>query len=92
MKYDVAFSCGHTETVQLFGKTSERERKIAWYERAGICSKCYREQKEIENSIGCTEVEMHYAEYKEKYSNCKTKAGSYNGTTKTIVVYVPNPA
>ena len=32
MKYDVTYSCGHTGTVELYGKTSERESKIRWYE------------------------------------------------------------
>ncbi len=89
MKYEVNFSCGHTETTELFGPYEQRRRKIAWFEECGICSKCYKERKEIENSIGCNEVEMFYGEFKKNYSNCKTKAGSYNGKTKTIVVYVP---
>lgn len=41
MKYDVKFSCGHTQTVELFGAGAERERKIAYYERFGMCSECY---------------------------------------------------
>lgn len=90
MKLNVKFSCGHEEVVELFGKNQDRERKIKWYEESAVCSCCYREQKNIENSIGCDEVEMSYREYKEKYSNCKTKNGSYNGETKTIVVLVPN--
>ena len=28
MKYEVKMSCGHTETIQLFGKTADRERRI----------------------------------------------------------------
>lgn len=88
MKYEVNFSCGHKEEIQLFGKVSERERKIAYFEKSGICSCCYREQKEIEKSIGCEEVEMSYREYKTNYANYKTKSGSYNGETKTIIVYV----
>lgn len=89
MKYDVNFSCGHTEVKELFGKCSERDRKIAYWERTGICSKCFREQREIDNLAGCRETEMGYREYKEKYPSCKTKSGSYNGVTKTVVVYVP---
>lgn len=42
-KYDVKFSCGHEETIVLFGKETERKRKIEWFERNGICSKCYKE-------------------------------------------------
>lgn len=89
MKYTVNFSCGHTETVELFGKTSDRERKIAYFEKYGVCSHCYREMKEMEKANGCDEVEMFYGDYKKNFSDCKTKAGSYNGLTKTIVVYVP---
>lgn len=89
MKYNVNFSCGHTEKVELFGKYSEREKRIAYFEERGICSCCYREQKEVEKSIGCDEVEMSYRDFKQNHSGCKTKAGSYNGTTKTIIVYVP---
>ena len=31
MKYTLTYSCGHTGTVQLYGKTEERERKIKDY-------------------------------------------------------------
>lgn len=33
MKYEVKMSCGHTETIQLFGKIADRERRIEWLER-----------------------------------------------------------
>lgn len=89
MKYEVRFSCGHTETVELFGKNADRQRKIAWFEESGLCSKCYAEQKAAEMAEGFDAVEMFYGDYKEKYSDCKTKPGSYNRETKTIIVYVP---
>lgn len=44
-KYYVEFSCGHTDEVQLFGKMSERERKIGWLEREGLCPACWEAQK-----------------------------------------------
>ncbi len=84
-KYEVKFSCGHTHTVELFGKMSERERKIKYLEEHGICPEC----REREKAVDCEEVEMHYSIYKKDYSDCKTKSGSYNAKTKTIVVYVP---
>lgn len=90
MKYDVRFSCGHTETTELFGKTADREARIKYFETVCVCKACYKEQKNIEASIGCTEIEMSYREYKTSYASCKTKAGSYDGTKKTIVVYVPS--
>ena len=51
MKYDVRFSCGHTHTVELFGKSADRERKIKWYEEFGVCPDCYAEQKRIEMTV-----------------------------------------
>lgn len=44
-KYDVTYSCGHEGTVDLFGKTSERERKLAWYESTAVCPECYKKQQ-----------------------------------------------
>lgn len=43
MKYEVTFSCGHTGTVQLYGKGDERERKIRYFEEYGVCSACKQE-------------------------------------------------
>lgn len=88
-KYKVKFSCGHEEVIELSGKNSDRERKINYFEKYGICSKCWEEQKNKEASVGCEEVEMLYKEYKTNYAECEVKKGSYNGETKTIVVYVP---
>ncbi len=48
MKYDVTFSCGHTATIELFGPTKERERKISWYETHGECPECYKARKQAE--------------------------------------------
>lgn len=84
-KYDVKFSCGHTHTIELYGPTAERERKIKYLEAYGICPEC----EEAEKAANCEEVEMHYSEYKKNYSDCKTKANSYDKKTKTIIVYVP---
>lgn len=89
MKYNVKFSCGHEQEIQLFGPTKERERKIQYYEDYGMCSDCYNKKQDKENSKGCEAVDMFYGDYKEKYSKCKTKRDSYNPETKTIVVFVP---
>ncbi len=50
MKYDVTYSCGHTATVELFGKTDDRERKLHWMETEGMCPDCYREWQCEENN------------------------------------------
>lgn len=59
-KYDIHFSCGHTGTIQLYGKESDRKRRIEWLEKYGTCSECYKnsldeqaeEYKKQCNSIG----------------------------------------
>lgn len=45
-QYKVNYSCGHTGIVNLFGKGAEREQKIAWYEKQGLCPECYAKEKE----------------------------------------------
>ncbi|WP_313971777.1 hypothetical protein [uncultured Selenomonas sp.] len=40
-KYDITCSCGHTETVQIYGKAAEREKEIARREK-GICKDCWK--------------------------------------------------
>lgn len=47
-KYDVTYSCGHTGEVVLFGRSSERQRKIEWLETQ-ICRDCQREREAVEN-------------------------------------------
>lgn len=93
MKFDVKFSCGHNETVQLFGKMADRYRRIEYYEQKCVCSKCYAEKKRIDQEVkaqkeGLEAVEMLYREYKLNYPDAKTVPGSYNGETKTIKVWL----
>lgn len=89
MWYNVKYSCGHEGRVQLYGKNSERKRRISYFENYCVCSECYKAQKEQEmQEQGYEEVRMHYGEYKRNYSDCKTKSDSYDKETKTIVVYV----
>lgn len=39
-KYEITYVCGHTGTVELFGKTKERDKKIAWMEKSCYCPEC----------------------------------------------------
>ena len=41
-KYQITYSCGHEATIQLFGKESDRQRKIEWLESEGLCPDCYK--------------------------------------------------
>lgn len=45
-KYAILMSCGHEDTVELLGNGKERERKIAYYEKNGLCKKCYKKKME----------------------------------------------
>ena len=47
-KYYVTYSCGHEGTVELFGKETDRQRKIEWYESEGLCPECYKALQEAE--------------------------------------------
>lgn len=48
MKYNVTFSCGHKGIVDLFGKHEDREKKISYFEKFGLCKSCYIKKKENE--------------------------------------------
>lgn len=62
-KYDVKFSCGHTETISLIGPAAERERKIKYFEEYGVCSECYKKQKESEREKQNAENAQKASEY-----------------------------
>lgn len=54
-KYDVTYSCGHTDTVQLYGKNEERERKLKWMENS-LCPECYKKWKCEDNKQKAKEI------------------------------------
>lgn len=39
-KYTITFSCGHTETIQLYGSIANREDYIKWASEHGECHAC----------------------------------------------------
>lgn len=45
-KYSVTFSCGHTETMYLYGKEKARYSRIEYLEKHGLCSACYKAKQE----------------------------------------------
>ena len=49
-KYDITYSCGHTETVQLYGKHADREHYIAWASEHKVCSECRKADREAEKA------------------------------------------
>lgn len=53
MKYDITYSCGHDGVVSLLGGGKERERKLTWYQKYGLCPKCYKaDQEEKRKAMG----------------------------------------
>lgn len=50
-KYDVTYACGHVKTVDLYGKTSERERKIEWMEGNCLCPACYKAEQQAKAKV-----------------------------------------
>lgn len=48
MKYTVTYACGHTGEVQLFGKNEDREKKIHYLEKYGLCETCNEKEQETE--------------------------------------------
>jgi hypothetical protein len=41
----VNYSCGHSGYVNLYGPHKDRDRKVAWLEREGLCPDCYKRQQ-----------------------------------------------
>lgn len=74
-KYDIEYKCGHIETEQLYGKTSERERYVEWAKDNKLCPECYREAKEL-----------HQKEESLKAATANSEAGlpPLTGTEKQI--------
>ena len=46
--YDVTYTCGHTEEIQLFGKQDDRYRRIEWLQKNRMCNSCFQAQKQKE--------------------------------------------
>lgn len=45
-QYEVKFSCGHTETMYLYGKEKARYSRIEYLEKHGLCSACYKAKQD----------------------------------------------
>jgi len=46
--YNVTYSCGHSDRVQLFGSYEDRQRRIEWFQQEAVCPACYKAAKEKE--------------------------------------------
>ena len=79
MKYEVKCAkCGESHWMDLCGKNSEREKKLAWYADNYICQECRDAAKKSEKEKN--ESEYHLAEIvavsekqKEYAEDCRSK-------------------
>lgn len=56
-KYTVSHKCGHSQTHELFGKGSERERKITWLETTD-CKECWSKSQRAERDAAPVTAEV----------------------------------
>lgn len=50
MKFEATYSCGHTGTVELYGKNEERQRKLNYFKKSVVCPQCFQTQRNEANS------------------------------------------
>lgn len=55
MKYDITYACGHTGTVELFGKTADREYRLKYYEGC-LCPECEAKERQKKNAESAAEA------------------------------------
>lgn len=58
-KYTVRHNCGHDQTHELFGKGSERERKIEWM-KGNPCTDCWKAEQRAERNARPVTAEVIY--------------------------------
>ena len=63
-KYSYKYLCGHGYgTVNLYGKESDRQRKLAWYADTFVCPDCFKKQKAEEDAVAPKTASLHLAVY-----------------------------
>lgn len=90
IRQEILCSCGHKAIIPLNGSDVACFNKAKWYESKGLCPDCFNQKYPYIAEGHFKEVCMHYRKFKEEFSDCKTKYGSYDDADKTIVVYVPD--
>lgn len=63
--YNLTYACGHTGTVELFGKREYREERIQWLEGSVDCPACKKKAAELQmqnfekEGIALTQKRLH---------------------------------
>jgi hypothetical protein len=73
-KYNVEYACGHEGEVQLYGKGSERERKLEWLATQD-CPACEKAAREARNAAANAEAAA---------ANAKAGLATLQGSDKQI--------
>ena len=69
-KYSYKYLCGHGYgTVNLYGKESDRQRKLAWYADTFVCPDCFKKQKAEEDAAAPKTASLHLAVYGDVYQS-----------------------
>ena len=69
-QYTYPYLCGHGHgTVRLYGKESERQRKLAWYADTFVCPECFKKQKAEEDAAAPKTASLHLAVYGDVYQS-----------------------
>lgn len=86
-KREITHACGHKQTVELYGKYDDRDRREE-YLQSQPCPACKAKQWLVDNNMKI--INVHYGTYKE--SGYKQVYDTYDKKSKTIDMYVPMEA
>ena len=85
MKYNITYSCGHNGTVKLFGVSSERERKIKYFENRGLCPECYKEKMKQEEKEKGLQFHMEVLPYIDETNGSLLLSIWFEGDTQPVI-------
>jgi len=85
--YNVTYSCGHEGELQLYGPHKERERKLDYFRKHGLCKACWAAQQakegpEIKVLAGATKVMFEARNSYSVREQLKARKWSYDGYDK----------
>ena len=61
-QYTVTHSCGHAETVHLYGRAADRQRRIEYLESLGLCGDCFAARRQQQREQASSEAEKWSAD------------------------------
>ena len=60
-QYQINYTCGHRDTVQLYGPEAKRQAYIAWAQSHAVCRACYDTAKAADVANVIAEAESAHA-------------------------------